>query len=278
MKKFAHTFIILLSLISFPALTYADSGNECIVTLLKYYTASRDQINQWGGQELFETKRFIKYTSCRGYLVLTNNQDFGIGDECLKIQGVVRNNKLNNSYIIYVSCGYSDVIPVCVVMSKDEGKWKIDNFAIEPYNKASIDYSKPASFYYAHEGCGEKDNNTESGIIPVGEEDGDVVYTVVEKMPEFPGGVQALSRYIAENIKYPAIAQENGIQGKAMCQFVVEKDGSISEVEIVRSAGDKSLDKEALRLIKMMPKWNPGRQKGSPVRVKYTIPVDFKLQ
>ena len=59
MKKFACTFIILLSLISFPALTYADSGNECIVTLLKYYTASRDQINQWGGQELFETKRFI---------------------------------------------------------------------------------------------------------------------------------------------------------------------------------------------------------------------------
>jgi protein TonB len=97
-------------------------------------------------------------------------------------------------------------------------------------------------------------------------------------MPEFPGGVQALSRYIAENIKYPALAQENGIQGKAMCQFVVERDGSISEVEIARSAGDKSLDKEALRLIKSMPKWKPGMQKGSPVRVKYTVPVNFMLQ
>ena len=263
MKKFAHTFIILLSLISFPALTYADSGNECIVTLLKYYTASRDQINQWGGQELFETKRFIKYTSCMGYLVLTNNQDFGIGDECLKIQGVVRNNKLNNSYIIYVSCGYSDVIPVCVVMSKDEGKWKIDNFAIEPYNKASIDYSKPASFYYAHEGCGEKDNNAESGIIPAGEEEGDIVYTVVEKMPEFPGGQQALFKYLNENVMYPEIARENGIQGRVICQFVVNKDGSISDIEVVRSGGDPSLDKEAIRVIKSMPKWKPGMQKGT---------------
>ena len=278
MKKLVRLLAILLLVISLPAYSYADSGNECIVTLLKYYTASREQINQWGGQEVFETKRFIEYTSCRDYLVLTNNQDFGIGDECLKIQGIVRNTKMNNSYIIYVNCGDSEVIPVCVVMNKENGKWKIDNFAIEPYNKSSIDYSKPASFYYVYERCGEKDNNTESGVIPAVEENEDIVFTVVETMPEFPGGVQALARYIAENIKYPTIAQENGIQGRAMCQFIVERDGSISGVEIVRSAGDKSLDKEALRLIKSMPKWNPGRQKGYPVRVKYTVPVNFTLQ
>ena len=253
MKKLVRLLAILLLVISLPAYSYADSGNECIVTLLKYYTASREQINQWGGQEVFETKRFIEYTSCRDYLVLTNNQDFGIGDECLKIQGIVRNTKMNNSYIIYVNCGDSEVIPVCVVMNKENGKWKIDNFAIEPYNKSS-------------------------GVIPAVEENEDIVFTVVETMPEFPGGVQALARYIAENIKYPTIAQENGIQGRAMCQFIVERDGSISGVEIVRSAGDKSLDKEALRLIKSMPKWNPGRQKGYPVRVKYTVPVNFTLQ
>lgn len=110
------------------------------------------------------------------------------------------------------------------------------------------------------------------------EEDEHVVFVVVETMPEFPGGQQQLFRYLSENIKYPVIAQENGIQGKVICQFVVNKDGSIVEVEVVRSGGDASLDKEAIRVIKSMPKWNPGKQRGKPVRVKYTVPVNFKLQ
>lgn len=113
---------------------------------------------------------------------------------------------------------------------------------------------------------------------PVEEEEEEVVFVVVESMPEFPGGQAALFKYLSENVKYPMIAQENGIQGRVICQFVVNKDGSIVDVEVVRSGGDPSLDKEAIRVIKSMPKWKPGKQRGKAVRVKYTVPVNFKLQ
>ena len=113
---------------------------------------------------------------------------------------------------------------------------------------------------------------------PVEEEEEEVVFVVVETMPEFPGGQQALFKYLSENVKYPVIAQENCIQGRVICQFVVNKDGAIVDVEVVRSGGDPSLDKEAIRVIKSMPKWNPGKQRGKAVRVKYTVPVNFRLQ
>ncbi len=113
---------------------------------------------------------------------------------------------------------------------------------------------------------------------PVEEEEEEVIFVVVESMPEFPGGQQAMMRYIAENIKYPVIAQENGIQGRVICQFVVEKDGKVSDIQVVRSSGEASLDKEAQRVIGSMPKWKPGKQRGKPVRVKYTLPVNFRLQ
>ena len=113
---------------------------------------------------------------------------------------------------------------------------------------------------------------------PVEEEEEEVVFVVVESMPEFPGGQQALFKYLSDNIKYPVIAQENGIQGRVICQFTVNKDGSIVDIEVVRSGGDPSLDKEAVRVIKTMPKWKPGKQRGKPVRVKFTVPVSFKLQ
>ena len=109
-------------------------------------------------------------------------------------------------------------------------------------------------------------------------EEDDVVFIVVESMPEFPGGQPALFQYLSENVKYPVLAQENGIQGRVICQFVVNRDGSISNVEVVRSGGDPSLDKEAIRVIKSMPRWKPGKQRGKTVRVKYTVPVNFKLQ
>jgi len=110
------------------------------------------------------------------------------------------------------------------------------------------------------------------------EDDDDTVFVVVESMPEFPGGQPALFKFLAENVKYPVIAQENGIQGRVVCQFTVSKDGSIRDVEVVRSGGDPSLDKEAMRVIKSMPKWKPGKQRGEPVNVRYTVPVNFKLQ
>lgn len=104
-----------------------------------------------------------------------------------------------------------------------------------------------------------------------------VIFVVVEKMPEFPGGQKELMKYFSENIKYPIIAQENGIQGRVIVQFTVRKDGSIDDVQVVRSA-DPSLDKEAIRLIKSMPKWTPGQQRGKAVHCKFTVPVVFKLQ
>ena len=113
---------------------------------------------------------------------------------------------------------------------------------------------------------------------PKEEEEEEVIFMVVESMPEFPGGQQALFKYLGENVKYPVIAQENGIQGRVVCQFVVNKDGSIVDVVVVRSSGDASLDKEAVRVINSMPKWKPGKQRGKPVRVKYTVPVNFRLQ
>ncbi len=112
---------------------------------------------------------------------------------------------------------------------------------------------------------------------PIEEEEDNVIFQVVEKMPSFPGGDAALFKFLNENVKYPVIAQENGVQGRVICQFVVNRDGSIVDVEVVRSV-DASLDKEAIRVIKSMPKWSPGQQRGKPVRVKYTLPVNFKLQ
>ncbi len=113
---------------------------------------------------------------------------------------------------------------------------------------------------------------------PIEEEEDQVVFQIVETMPEFPGGQAELFKYLSENIKYPVIAQENGIQGRVICQFTVNKDGSIVDIEVVRSAGDASLDKEAVRVIESMPKWKPGKQRGKAVRVKFTVPVNFRLQ
>ncbi len=103
------------------------------------------------------------------------------------------------------------------------------------------------------------------------------VFDVVEQMPSFPGGPSALMQYLASNIKYPVVAEENGVQGRVIVTFVVEKDGSITDVRVVKSV-DPSLDKEATRVVKSMPKWIPGKQNGSAVRVKYTVPVTFRLQ
>ena len=103
------------------------------------------------------------------------------------------------------------------------------------------------------------------------------VFDVVEQMPSFPGGDAELMKFLSTHIKYPVVAEENGIQGRVVVQFVVERDGSITDVRVVRSV-DPSLDKEAIRVTKSMPHWIPGKQNGSAVRVKYTLPVTFRLQ
>lgn len=112
---------------------------------------------------------------------------------------------------------------------------------------------------------------------PKVEEVTEEIFVVVEEQPEFPGGNTAMMKFLGDNIKYPVIAQENGIQGRVITNFVVERDGSITDVQVVRGV-DPSLDKEAIRVIQSMPKWKPGKQRGSAVRVRFTLPVVFRLQ
>ena len=112
---------------------------------------------------------------------------------------------------------------------------------------------------------------------PVEEEATEEIFVVVEQQPEFPGGMSALMKFLGDNIKYPVIAQENGIQGSVITNFVVERDGSITDVQVVRGQ-DPSLDKEAVRVIQTMPRWKPGQQRGKAVRVRFTLPVVFRLQ
>jgi protein TonB len=112
---------------------------------------------------------------------------------------------------------------------------------------------------------------------PKQEEVTEEIFVVVENQPEFPGGNTAMMKFLSDNIKYPVIAQENGIQGRVICNFVVERDGSITDVQVVRGV-DPSLDKEAVRVIQQMPRWKPGKQRGQAVRVRFTLPVVFRLQ
>lgn len=114
-------------------------------------------------------------------------------------------------------------------------------------------------------------------VVEEEEESAQQIFTVVEEMPKFPGGDSELLKFIAKSIKYPVIAQENGIQGRVICSFVVNRDGTVVDAEVLRGV-DPSLDKEALRVISTMPKWTPGKQRGKPVRVKYTVPITFRLQ
>lgn len=122
----------------------------------------------------------------------------------------------------------------------------------------------------------------ETYVAPVVEEEEEEeaaqqIFTVVEKQPEFPGGMAELMKFLAKSIKYPVIAQENGIQGRVVCSFVVNRDGSIVDIQVMRGV-DPSLDKEAVRVIGTMPKWKPGEQRGKPVRVRFILPVQFRLQ
>ena len=105
----------------------------------------------------------------------------------------------------------------------------------------------------------------------------DVIHVTAEIMPEFPGGMAALMKYLGANIKYPTISQEMGSMGRVIVQFVVDKDGTITNPTVARGV-DAYLDKEAIRVISSMPKWKPGVQNGKKVRVKYTVPVVFRLQ
>jgi protein TonB len=119
----------------------------------------------------------------------------------------------------------------------------------------------------------ESDEDEEIEII---EEDDDEFFMVVENMPIFPGGDLGLMKYIQKHVKYPAIAKEYNITGKVYVSFIIDKSGSVTKVKIVRGV-DKNLDAEAVRVVKSLPKYKPGKQRGKPVRVMFTIPINFTL-
>ena len=127
----------------------------------------------------------------------------------------------------------------------------------------------------------EVDEDTEIEVVIVDEPEEEIVeeeiFTIVENMPEFPGGTTELFRYLSKNIKYPAMAKDAGIKGKVYVTFVVDKDGSIADVKVLRGIGG-GCDEEAIRVVKGMPKWAPGKQRGKSVRVQYNLPINFILK
>jgi len=124
----------------------------------------------------------------------------------------------------------------------------------------------------------EADETTEVETVEIEEEESDEVFqfAVIEDKPEFPGGMAKLMQYLGKNTKFPQIAKENGIQGRVFIQFVIDKKGKVVNVEVVRGV-DPYLDKEALRVVKAMPSWKPGKQRGKAVKVSYIVPINFKL-
>jgi protein TonB len=116
-----------------------------------------------------------------------------------------------------------------------------------------------------------------SDVKQVTEEDPNKIFTAVEKEPAYPGGIESFYNYLRNTIRYPAVAKENNVQGKVFVSFVVEKDGSLTDIKVVRGIGS-GCDEEAVRVLKSSKKWNPGIQNGRPVRVAYTMPISFALQ
>lgn len=115
-----------------------------------------------------------------------------------------------------------------------------------------------------------------SDVKQVVEENPNQIFTAVEQAPAFPGGDAAFGKYLSKNIRYPAVARENNVQGRVILTFVVERDGSLTDIKVVRGIGS-GCDEEAVRVLKSSPKWKPGIQNGRPVRVQYSIPVNFAL-
>ena len=149
-------------------------------------------------------------------------------------------------------------------------KWKPGKQKGEAVN---VRYTLPVMFRLEGDNTDKKEASTQTEA----KVDENGIHQVCEEMPEFPGGMRECMNWLSKNVNYPATAQEKGIQGRVIIQFVVERDGSITEPKVVRGV-DPDLDKEALRVVSAMPNWKPGKHKGEAVRVKYTLPVMYRLQ
>ena len=162
------------------------------------------------------------------------------------------------------SCGNNDLDKEAVRVISSMPNWNPGKINGEPVR---MKYTVPVSYKIEPASLDELEDELD-----------ETIYAVAEKMPEFPGGQEALFQFLSDNVKYPEDAQREGAEGRTICQFVVDTDGKIVDIEVVRSSGNKSLDAEAVRVMKSMPRWIPGIIKDEPVRVKYTVPVNFKLR
>lgn len=216
------------------------------------------------------------------------------------------NSEGHENFQVGYSSDYNDIIitrPFTLLLHKEDGIYKAytpnpkisDLYLIHSYLKAKekedplLLREHTQLFWHANKGSvfdyynklrsnSEKktsENSNRSTIVQ--NSDNSKVYDVVEQMPSFPGGPSALIQYLSNSVRYPAVAEEEGVQGKVFCSFIVETDGSISNIKVIKSVYP-SLDKEAIRVIKSMPRWIPGKLNGTVVRVRYSAPVTFRLQ
>lgn len=184
---------------------------------------------------------------------------------------VVNKNGALSDFEIVRSCGDTILDAEAVRVLATMKAWKpamLKNEIVRAYYTLPVSYNIPPT---------PRDSLPAAPAAEQPDAEDEQLFVLADQMPEFPGGTQALFAFLSENVKYPQIAYENRIQGKVIVQFVVNKDGSITDVEVVKSGGDPSLDREAVRVIKSMPKWRPGKQQGKLVRVRYSVPVNFHL-
>lgn len=171
----------------------------------------------------------------------------------------------------------NSILPETYVLSNDKNTTKEEMKTTERNVKNDNLNSQKAKGSIKNTGRESHNEDNYNSTNATGDDDEDKVYDVIEQMPTFPKGQEALFNYVMHSIKYPAKAAKKGIQGRVIVSFIVGKDGSISNAEIARSV-DPDLDAEALRVVSSMQKWNPGKQDGKPVRVKFTIPITFRLK
>lgn len=243
-------------------------------------------------------KKLLLNQFAGGQLVLTNNFNYSLIKNRIKMMSKMKSSKIANvkiilgvftalALIVFFACEQKEtmeleepIVDENVVTIKstllEDGRMKIEGTAenMEEFTKR---YSDVNSFKIETDSLGnvflvQKEEETPKSL----DTDADVFF-IVEEMPEFPGGEMALRKYIANNIEYPKVAQDNGIQGKVYVTFVVSKDGSVANARIARGV-DPALDKEALRVVNSLPKWMPGKQRGENVNVSYTVPINFALQ
>jgi len=202
-------------------------------------------------------KKLLLSQIAGGQLALTNNFNYSLIKNRFKMMSKIKSSKIANIKVILGVLAATAMIIVFACEHKEKSQ-SLDTTinTIVPKDKSDATQNKTNQY----------------NKIPEGED----IFFIVEKMPEFPGGEAALRQFIANNIIYPELAKDNGLQGKVYVTFVVSKDGSVANTEIARGV-DPLLDKEALRVVNTLPAWSPGYQSGMPVNVKYTVPINFVL-